>query len=216
LGDKVIDKLIEAGLVETVADLYCLSAKEIAELERMGDKSAENIIKSIWSKTNISLDVFLGALSIPLIGQATIKLLMAEGYDTLEKIEGMSVEEMLFVKGMGNARANSLYQGLDDNAELIEELLANGIQIKGKNTMEEMTTAGKKLDGMSFCFTGAMQNKREILQQMVINNGGTNKNSVSKGLDYLVVADTTTTKAAKAEKLGTKLLSEEEFLAMIS
>jgi DNA ligase (NAD+) len=215
LGDKVIDKLIEAGLVETVADLYCLSVKDIANLERLGDKSAENIIKSIWDKATISLDVLLGSLSIPLIGSTTIRLLMAAGYDTLEKINKMSVEEMLFVKGMGNARANSLYQGLIDNAELIEELLENGIQIKGKNTMEEMTTAGKKLDGMSFCFTGTASYPRKELQTMVENHGGTNKSSVSKGLSYLVCNDTGTTKTAKAEKLAVKIISEEQFLEMV-
>lgn len=212
LGEKVIDKLIEAGLVETVADLYCLSVKEISELERMGERSAENIINSIWKQTTIGLDVFLGALSIPLIGQATIKLLMADGFDTLEKINGMSVEEMLFVKGMGNARANSLYQGLRDNAELIEELLENGIQIRGKK-MEETTK--KKLYGKSFVFTGTATHPRKVLQQMVEDNGGTNRSSVSKEVSYLVCEDATTTKSAKAQKLGVAVINEEEFLEMI-
>lgn len=206
LGDTLIEKLVKAELVKTPADLYTLTVQDLSELDRMGEKSAKNVYNSIWGRNPVPLDVFLGALSIPLIGSSSIRLLMEDGYDTLDAVRALTQEETEAIKGMGPARAASLVQGLIDNDDIINQLLDNGVEIKA-------IIVGK-LTNKSFCFTGTMVNKRAELEQMVKEAGGTIKN-VGKGLDYLVLSDETTTKAIKAKALGTKLLSEEDFLEML-
>lgn len=210
LGETLIEKLVADGLVEDVSDLYLLTEEQLATVDRMGEKSALNVITSIESRNPVSLDILLGALSIPMIGSSSIRLLIEAGYNSLDKILVMTQKQMEAIKGMGPGRASSLVSGLKKNKEMIMKMIENGVKIK-----EQAKNSTGKLAGKSFCFTGTMVNKRSILQQMVLDAGGTCKNSVSKGLDFLVLEDTTTTKAAKAEALGTKCISENDFLAMV-
>ena len=209
LGDKLIRKLVEEKYVATPADLYKLTVEELASLERMGERSAEVVHNSLWKMNPVPLELFLGGLSIPLIGSSTIKLLMEAGYDTVDAIADLSQEQMETVKGIGPERANSLVQGLQKYEDVITHLLANGVEI-----MEKIEGG---LSGKSFCFTGALSFKRDVAEDMVVKAGGAVKSSVGKGLTYLVIADpeSTSTKAEKARKLGTKLIDEEDFLEMV-
>jgi DNA ligase (NAD+) len=209
LGDKLIDRLVEDGLVSSISDLYTLKVDDIASLERMGEKSANNVYKSLWSVNPVALELFLGGLSIPLVAVSTIKLLVENGYDSLEKILNLKLNQVENIKGFGPKKAKSLIKGLEENKSVINKLLTNGLKIK------------EKVQGVfsdtSFCFTGTMENKRTVLEQMVIDNGGTVKSSVGKNLTYLVINDlaSTSTKASAAKKFGTKLISEEQFLKMV-
>lgn len=209
LGNALIEKLVTAGLVKTPADLYTLSLKDLSSLDRMGEKSAQNVIDSIWKTNPISLDIFLGALSIPLIGGSTIRLIMDAGHNTLKAIRKMSVQDMEAINGLGPARAQSLVDGITNNEEIIEALLENGLEIKDRII--------GSLTNKSFCFTGAMQNKRPYLEGLVADCGGTVKSSVGKGLTYLVIADINSMsgKAVAARELGTKLISEDQFLKLV-
>lgn len=209
LGDTVIEKLVSAGFVKTPADLYKLTVADIASLDRMGEKSAQNVYDSIWKNNPVPLEIFLGGLSIPMIGASTIKLLMEAGYDSLDAIMLMPETDIEAVKGIGPIKAASLFNGMRKYDSTIWSLLMNGVKIKEK-------VIGS-LTGKSFCFTGSMVNKRPVLEKMVSDAGGTVKNSVGKGLNYLVIADvnSTSSKAVAARKLGTSLISEDDFLKMV-
>jgi DNA ligase (NAD+) len=210
LGDKLIDQLVDTGLVKTPADLYKLSIDDLAQLDRMGEKSATNVYNSLWSITELPLEVLLGSLSIPLVAVATIKMVMAAGYDTLDKIMTASQTELAAVKGLGGVKSKSLFEGLRKNTDVIRQLLQSGLKVKDKNM-------SGKLNGTKICITGSTNIKRDDLKKMIEEAGGIFKTSVSKDTQILVIADpnSTSTKAVKARSSGVKLISEEELLGMI-
>ena len=197
-------------MVETPADLYTLTIDQLSKLDRMGKKSAANVHKSLWASNTISLDVFVGGLSIPLIGGSSIRLLMDAGYDSLDKLFSLSIKQMEAIKGLGTARAESLFNGLQNNKDTMKKLLDNGVKIKEKVT--------GTLSGKSFCITGSTNLKRAVLETMITDNGGINKSSVSKDTMFLIIADvdSQSSKAVKARSLGTILISEDQFLRMIA
>jgi DNA ligase (NAD+) len=157
----------------------------------------------------VALEVFLGALSIPMIGQSTIKAIMNAGCDTLEKFGQLDASNFEQVPGVGPTKAKFLADGLKHNQKLITDILDAGVTIK-KRMVGVLT-------GKSICFTGAMKNKRPILEKMAADAGADVKSSVGKGLTYLIIADpnSSSSKAVSARKLGTKLLSEEDFLELV-
>lgn len=210
-GETLIERVVECGKVKTVADLYKLTIKDLAGLERMGEKSATTAHTNLWAYSIIPLETMLGALSIPMIGTSSLKLVVEAGYDSLEKIQTMTAGDFEKIQGLGPIKAKSLVQGLTDYKEVIKQLLDNGVKVKGK-TMGSLT-------GKSFCLTGTMVNKRADLEKMIEDAGGSIKGTVGKGLSFLVIADpenSTTTKAEKARKLGTALISEDDLLEMMS
>lgn len=207
-GESLLVKLSEAGLVRNVADLYRLKQETVSNLDRMGDKSAENVLKTLWAANPVALENFLGGLSIPLCATSIIKLVIDAGYDTLEKIQTVTYAQLMAIPGLGPKRVDSIIDGLFKNKQLITDLLANGVTIK--------TRAVGNLTGKSVCFTGSSVRKRAVLEAMAANAGGTVKGTVGKGLTYLVLADpeSTTSKAVAARKHGTTCLSEEDFVSM--
>lgn len=209
-GSKLIDRLVGMGKVNDVGDLYTLTVDDLANIDRMGKKSAQKCYDILWKNNEIPLEVFLGALSIPMIGQSTIKMVMKEGYDNLDKILSLTVDDLTKIPGLGEIKAQFLVNGLVKNKDLINKILQNGIKIKSK--------ISGPLSNKSVCFTGTMVNKRAVLEGMVIAAGGEVKDSVSKGLSYLVInsLDSTSKKVVNAKKYGTTLISEDEFLKLIS
>lgn len=214
LGDTLMEKLVENGLVKDVSDLYLLKVKDLEKLPRMGRKSAENVHKSIWSKKEITLDIMLGGLSIPLIGSTSIRLLMDAGYDTLEKVMAMTQAEMQAIKGMGSARSESLVNGLLNNKSIITALLANGVSLKQK---EEKKMDGK-LSGKTFVMTGTLSMKRDEVSALIEEAGGTVQGSVSKTTQFLIIADpdSQSSKAVKARKMNVKCIDETTLMSMLN
>lgn len=208
-GDTLVERLVETGKVKNVADLYKLTVDDLAGIERMGKKSAQKCYDILWENAEVSLEVFLGALSIPMIGQSTIKLIINDGCDTLEKFGKLKAEHFEMVQGLGPVKAKSLADGLVTNQKLINDILDAGVKIK-KRIVGTLT-------GKSICFTGAMKNKRPVLEKMAADAGADIKSSVGKGLTYLVIADphSTSSKAVSARKLGTTLISEDDFLKLV-
>lgn len=208
-GDTLIEKLVDAKKVKTVSDLYLLEQNDIANLDRLGDKTAQKCLDILWADTEVPLDIFLGALSIPMIGGSTIRAIMNAGCDTLEKFGQLGALEFEQVPGVGPTKAKFLADGLKSNQKMILDLLDNGVTIKAK-VQGTMT-------GRSVCFTGSMKMKRPLLEKMAAEQGADVKNSVGKGLTYLVIADpnSTSSKAQAARKLGTKLITEDEFLDLV-
>jgi DNA ligase (NAD+) len=207
-GETMLERLVETEKVSNIVDLYKLSVEDLASLERMGDKSAKKCFEILWNHNPIPLELFIGSLSIPMIGSSTIKLIADAGFDSLDKILAASKEDFSNIKGLGPVKSESLFVGLKRNKEIISGLLSVGIKIKPK--------IFGSLSGKSFCFTGTMKNKRKILEDIVVKNGGSNK-SVGKELNFLVIDDVASTKskAVAARKLGIKFISEDDFLEMI-
>lgn len=211
-GETTIAKLVQSRKVKSIADLYDLSVGDIMQIDRMGQKSAEKLHELLWNNIEIPLHVFIGALSIPMIGSDIVKTVMNAGYDTLEKLRDVSTTSLESIPGIGAIRAKSLTDGIDDNEDLIEAILANGVRIKKK-------VVGS-LTGKSVCFTSAeipMKHKRAQLEQWAIEAGADVKSSVGKTLSYLVITDpkSTSSKAVAARKFGVKMITEDEFLRMV-
>lgn len=208
-GDTLVEKLVDAKKVKNVSDLYKLEVDDIANLDRLGEKTAKKVLEILWANKKVGLEVFLGALSIPMIGQSTIKAIMNAGCDDLTKFGQLGATEFEQVPGVGPTKAKFLADGLKHNQKLILALLTNGVEIKAK-VVGTMT-------GKSVCFTGSMKTKRPVLEKMAAEAGADVKGSVGKGLTYLVIADpsSTSSKAQAARKLGTSLISEEDFFDLV-
>jgi DNA ligase (NAD+) len=208
-GDKILQKLVDSGMVKDVADLYRLKASDIAGIDRMGERSAKNLITELDKFREISLENFIGGLTIDNVATSTVKLVISAGYSNLDYIYKLSVNDLIKISGFGDIKAKAFYQGLIDNKDRISDILSAGVKIKGK--------IQGNLSGKIFVFTGSSKTPRAKLIQMVQENGGETKNSVVKGTHFLVIADpsSTSSKAQAAKKMGVKLIDEEEFLKMI-
>jgi len=207
-GESVIQKLVDAGHVSSVADLYRLKQEQVAALDRMGDKSAANVLKTLWGAAEMPLEKLLGGLSIPLCATSTIRLLVDAGLDSVDKIAKASIDQLQIIPGMGPKRAEALALWMRHHRTLVDDILSTGVKIAAR--------AQGALTGKSVCFTGKSTRKRAELEQMAEAAGGMVKNSVGKGLTYLVLADpaSTSSKAEAARKNGTTCISEEAFVSM--
>ena len=207
-GEAILKKLIASGLVSDVADIYKLKVEDIESLDRMGNKSAVNLITELDKFREISLENFLGGLCIEGIATSSVKLIIDAGYDSLDKIQNMTISEFENITGFGLIKAEQFYNGLKENKDRIDNIIAAGVKIKGK-------VIGI-LTGKSLCITGSLSMPRAKMQAMIIEHGGSVKSSVGKGLSYLICEDPlgNSAKLQAAKKNGTKLISEKEFLEM--
>lgn len=209
-GNAIINNVVEYGNVKTIVDLYKLSIEDLEKLPRMGKKSATRAYNILHENKSITLDKLIGGLSINMIGETIGKLLIENGYDTIDKLFAASIADFEKINGLGPAKAKSLYNGLKHNETMIKELLKMDITIK-----ENEKPVGGKLNGLTFVLTGTMTHVREELIEMIENNGGSVKGSVGKSLSYLVCEDQSTTKFKKATQYGIKIISEADLLDMI-
>ncbi|MBX3200515.1 MAG: NAD-dependent DNA ligase LigA [Labilithrix sp.] len=210
LGDKLIAQLVEAKLVREPADLYRLTVEDIAGLERRGTLVATKVLANLRAKLPLTLPVFLASLGMDDFALETAKLLVANGYDTLEKAQAASAEELAALKGMGAIKAKSVVSGLASRAEEIQRLLDAGV-------VPVAPSAGGALSGKSFCFTGTLPRPRKEYEELVVKHGGTVLSGVTKDLGYLVMSDPTSasTKAEKARKYGTQCIDAAAFMELI-
>ncbi len=225
IGEKWITILIEGELVEDPADLYRLKAEQLLPLERMGKTLAEKMVRNIEESRKPPLDVFIAGLNVPEFSRQRAQMLVEAGHDTLEKVLALSPEEIAEVKGFGEILAERVHEGLHAREARIQKLLDAGVEIAPPTASAEASAEGP-LAGKTFCFTGAVETvnpetdkhwTRKELEELVRANGGKPLPDVSKELDYLVMADpsSTSSKAKKAKKLGTEILSEEAFFALV-
>ena len=203
-GDVLLEKLVSAKMVSSVADLYRLTVDQLSSLDRMGKTSAKKALNLLNEKKTLPLDLFLGALSIPLASKSTIRMLMESGLDSLDKIRHATVAQLNQIHGMGDIKSESLVQWMGSNQGLIDDLLSCGVSIEKK--------ADGIFNGLSFCFTGTMTHKRADLEKRVKDLGGTVKGSVTSDLSFLVLNDDTTSKAQAAKKKGIVCITEAQFL----
>ncbi len=181
-------------------------------MERFGEKSAENIIKEINEKKNISLDKFILALGIIHVGEETARDL-AYNFGSLEKIQNASLEDLNNIENIGEAVSKSIYEFFKNknNLHFIEKLLKNGVKIK-KVEKRELG----KFSGLTFVLTGTLPTmSREIAKEKILNLGGKVSGSVSKKTDFVLAGEEAGSKLKEAEKLGIKIINEKQFLEML-
>ena len=217
LGETLVISLFNSGKVKRISDFYKLTESELTPFflneESMAQEKkslgAEKVIKSINARRNLTLAAFIAGFDIEGIGETSVEKLVESGFDSLEKLLSMKVEEVAAVYGFAEITAKIAVQGLAENAEEMRFLAANFI------TLQEISTGS--LSGKSFCFTGELNTiKRSEAQSLVKSLGGICRTSVTKDLTYLVTNDTASgsSKNQKAAKLGVTVINEKEFLAM--
>ncbi len=213
LGVKLTDQLVEKGLIKDVADIYTINKEELIELERLAEKSAQNIIDAIEKSKTKPLSKFLYALGIRHVGETTAEDL-ARQFPRLDDLFHISEEDLMEVEGIGPEVAASVHQFFRDkkNKESIELLKKAGVKV-----IEPKIKEKGKLAGKTFIFTGALKTfGRDEARDLVESLGGMTASSVSKKVDFVVVGEDPGSKFDKAKELGIKTLTEEEFKKMIS
>ena len=214
LGERIVDQLVEKNMVKDVADLYSQKLEEVAELERMGEKSARNLLDEIEASKKNSLSRLLYALGILFVGERTGQLL-AEHFSSLAELASATQERLEEVPEVGPKVANSIVQFFSEpaNRQLIKKLEKAGV----RPTAEKREMKSNKLAGKSFVFTGGLANRsREDAGELVKQHGGKVASSVSKKTDYVVVGTDPGSKLDKAKELGVPVLSEGEFEKLIA
>ncbi len=209
LGDKIVDQLVEKGLVKDVADLYALNEEEVAGLERMAEKSAQNLLEEIEASKKNSLERLIYALGIQFVGERTGQLL-AEHFSSLEELAAAKEERLVEVPEVGPKVAASIVEFFSEaaNRQLIKKLSKLGVH----PTAEKRVVKSQKLAGKSFVFTGGLANRsREEAGEIVQQHGGKVSGSVSKKTDYVVVGTDPGSKYDKAKELGVTILTEAQF-----
>jgi DNA ligase (NAD+) len=210
-GDKLIEQIVAAKLVREPLDLYKLKVKDIADLDRRGEKSATKCLEQLKSRLPLALPTFLAALGIEGFAIQTARLLVSAGYTRIEKVLGATEDELAAIPGLGSIKAANIVRGLRARGDEIQRLLDGGIEPVAPE-------AEGPLAGLTFCFTGAASRSRGELTHLVESNGGRVLNAVTKELNYLVIADvaSTSSKAVKARKYGTKLITEDDLDKLIA
>lgn len=211
LGPKIIDRLIEEGLVETPADLFLLKAGDIKPLERFAEKSAENLIRSVQSHQEITLPRFIFALGITHTGEETA-IDLAEHFGTLKKLEEATVEELEAIPNIGGVVAHSIHEWFrnQDNQNFVRKLLENGVHIT------EVKKKHGVLTGKTFVLTGGLETMtRDEAKARIRERGGELSESVSKKTDFCIVGNDPGSKFEKAEARGVKTIDEKEFLKLV-
>jgi DNA ligase (NAD+) len=212
LGDKLVQQLVDKGLVSSIADIYGLSKTQFAGLERMGDKSAQNLLDSIEKSKHTTLPRFLHALGIPQVGEATA-LALAQHFGALDALMGTDADTLQSVAGIGPNMAGDIQTFFQQphNREVIAKLLDAGIDWP---RME--TKAVSALSGKTFVLTGTLAGmSRDEAKERLLALGAKVAGSVSKKTDYVVVGEEAGSKADKARELGVRMLNEAEFLALL-
>lgn len=214
LGDKIVEKFIELGKIKTIVDIYSLKEyrEELENLEKMGQKSVDNLINSIEASKNRDFSKVLYALGISFVGKFNANLL-TKTFKNIENLKNQSIENLLAVKGIGNkvAVAVNSFLNNEDNWKIITDLQNIGLQFSiDESSFTEV--ADNPIKDKNFLATGKLQKyKRNDIKDIILEKGGNYLSAVSKNLDFLIAGEKAGSKLEKAEKLGVRILTEDEF-----
>ena len=216
LGERIAILLIENNLVASVADLYCLTVEQVASLERMGTKSAQNLVDAIAESKKQTYDRVLYGLGIRYVGSVNAKTL-ADNFSSIEELSQASFESIEAIYGIGEEIAQSVFEWVrvPANQTLIRQLQQAGLQFS-QATSDDENPGDRILYNKTFVITGTLPSlKRDEAKKLIEQAGGKVTGSISKKTDYLLLGENAGSKLAKAEKLGITQLSEAEFLDLL-
>lgn len=215
LGDKLVDQLVDGGIVRTLPDLYALTKEQLLQLDRMGEKSADNLIAALEKSKQTTLARFLYSLGVRHVGEATAKDL-AKHFGKLERLMEADEAELLHVNDVGPVVAKSIHEFLHEehNKKVVRDLVDAGIEWEE----HEGTAAAepKKLAGKTFVLTGTLPTlKREEAAELIEQAGGKVAGSVSKKTDYVIAGEEAGSKLDKAKSLGVPVLDQDGLMALL-
>ena len=215
LGEETIDLFYQKGLLKNIADIYDLKAEDIAVQERLGEKSAQNIIDGIEASKRVPWARVLFALGIRMVGETTAKKI-AKRYNTIDSLQWATAEQLCGIEDVGPQIAENIVKYFEDirNLEILDRLRKAGLQMEGE---AESAPTSTKLEGLSIVISGTFsQHSRDEYKAMIDANGGKNVGSVSKKTSFILAGENMgPEKRKKAEDLGVRLVTEDEFLEMI-
>jgi len=212
MGDKIVEQLMNEGIISDYSDIYELKIGDLESLERFAEKSAENLIGAIEKSKKVILSKFLFALGIRHVGEET-SILISEKFGTLEKVKNVSVEDLEKIDGVGVVVARSIFEWFQDksNEKLLEKLLKNIIIKPAYRSNKNLSLSGK-----TFVLTGTMETlSRDDAKDRIKSLGGKVSSSVSSKTDFVVMGSDSGSKLEKAEKLGVKVINEKGFLGLL-
>lgn len=212
LGDALLNKLVEQNMIKTAADIYSLDFGKIAEMDKMGKKSAENLKKAIEKSKEHDLSKLVFALGIRHVGAKAAKLL-SDNFRDIDSIMNSSAEDISKIDGFGLVMAQSVvdFMAMPQSQKLIADLKAAGVNMKAEDTHIDNRFSGK-----TFVLTGTLTKyTRSEASRIIENYGGKASSSVSKKTDYVLAGEAAGSKLAKATELGVKIINEDEFAEMI-
>jgi DNA ligase (NAD+) len=214
-GMATIEKFLNIGIINTISSLYKINYQNVTLLEGFGEKSADNLKNEIESHKKMTLSQFIAGYNIDSIGEKVVqKIIDAKGFKNFGDFYKIKNHKDFICEGVGDSTALKLFNGL---AALGQDMLET-LRFVEIIEEEKVESSSNSLNGKSFCFTGAMKNKRKDLEAKVIDFGGIVHDGIKKNplTDYLVIADinSTSSKAVAARKLGVNLISEDNFLEM--
>ena len=215
LGDKLVDQLVNDGLVQSFGDLYTLTIEQLTGLERMGQKSSEKLLEGIAASKGRGLVRLLNALAIRHVG-ARLSAVLAEHFGSMDKLAEASEEDLSEINEVGPVIAKSVYQYLDSDfgRSTIAELARQGVNMQSLLTAKK--AAGGVLAGKTLVVTGTLAKYgRDEIEELITQLGGRAASSVSKNTDYVVAGEKAGSKLAKAQSLGVSVISEDDFDKLI-
>jgi len=216
LGEETIQQLYESGLIKNISDIYDLTVEQLLPLERMAEKSANNLVDGVEASKKIPFERVLFAIGIRFVGETVAKKL-AKGLKNIENIQNATIEELVAIDEIGDKIAESVHHFFaeEKNRELIKKLKEKGLQFEIVET--ESTQASDKFEGQTFVVSGVFEKfSRDELKQAIEDHGGKNVGSISAKTNYLIAGDKMgPAKKEKAEKLGVTIISEDDFIEMV-
>jgi len=213
LGDKLVEQLVSAKLVQTYGDLYRLTLEQLTGLERVGQRSAEKLLAAVEASKSRGLSRLLNALSIRHVG-TTVANLLANHFGSIDELQKTSVEELSNIDEIGETIAQSVYEFLHSpyGSQVTTDLKSCGIKME----QEKPVAAGNTFAGKTFVVTGTLSNySRQEIEDLIKQHGGKATSSVSKTTDYVVAGEKAGSKLEKAQKLGVAVLTESEFESLL-
>ena len=214
LGKKVINRLVDEKIINSVSDIFLLEVKDLVCLERFGDRSAQNLINAINNSKKVSFSRFVFGLGIRNVGDHIARLLELHFKGNIKSFINSDYKELEMIDGIGSIVAESIttFWSIDSNLDILENCLQNGLEIVIEN--EEINSS---LNGKIFVFTGSLLNiKRSEAKDMVNRQGARLSSSVSKSTDYIVVGDRPGSKLIKAKEFSVRVLNEKEFIELLN
>jgi DNA ligase (NAD+) len=215
LGDKIVNQLVDSGMVNNYGDLYSLTVDKLTELDRMGKKSAEKLVAGIQDSKARGLSRVLNAISIRHVGQRVAQIL-AKQFENIDQLMAASVDEISQVKEIGSVIAQSIYDFLhsDEGMEAVRQLREAGVVLV--EPKDSVSADAKVFDGKTFVVTGTLAKYgRDEIEQLIERFGGRASSSVSKNTSFVVAGEKAGSKLDKARELGVPVLSEDEFQKML-